>query len=45
MQPLANRLRTGRQHEPAAQHLTDAFDTEGGILLFKLDDLLGDRRR
>lgn len=45
MQPLAHRLRTGREQEPTAQHLTDAFDPEGGVLLFKLNDLFGDRRR
>ena len=45
MQPLAHRLRTGREQEPTAQHLTDAFDAERGILLFEFDDLFGDRRR
>ena len=44
MQPLANGLRTGRQEEPAAQHLRDAFDAEGGILPLEFEDLVGDRR-
>jgi hypothetical protein len=43
MQPLAHGLRAGRQHEPPAQHLTDPFDAEGGILLLELNYLAGDR--
>jgi hypothetical protein len=42
MQPLTHSLRAGRQEENPAQHLTDAFDAEGGILPLQLDDLVRD---
>jgi len=45
MQALPNRLRTGWQEETTAQHLADAFDAEGRILLLEFDDLVGDRSR
>ena len=45
VQPLAHRLRAGRQKKAPAQYLRDAFDAERGVFLFELDDLVGDRCR
>jgi len=45
LESLSDRFRTGRQEEQSAQPLRDAFDAEGGVLLFELDDLPSDRRR
>ena len=45
MQMLAHRLGAGRQEEPAAQQLADAFDAEGRMLLLEFDDLSCDRLR
>lgn len=45
MQPLPNRLGTGRQQKQPAQELGDAFGSEGGVGLFEFDDLFGNRRR
>ena len=42
MQPLAHRLRAGRQQEPPTQHLADSLDAERGILPLQLNDLLSD---
>jgi hypothetical protein len=44
LQALADGAGTGREQKPAAQHLGDAFDPEGGMLLLERQDLLGDRR-
>jgi hypothetical protein len=45
MQSLAHRLGAGRQKEPAAQQLRDAFDAEGRVRRFELPDFFGDGRR
>jgi hypothetical protein len=42
LQTLADGGGAGRQQEPAAQHLGDAGDAEGGVLLFELHDFGGD---
>jgi hypothetical protein len=45
VQVLANRLRAGRQEEPAAEQLRDAFDPKGGVLGFEFADLFTNGRR
>jgi len=42
VQPLAHRLRAGRQKKAPAQDLRDAFDAERGVFPLQLDDLVGD---
>jgi hypothetical protein len=44
VQVLAHGLGTGRQEEPAAQQLGDAFDAKGWMLGLELLDLLADGR-
>jgi hypothetical protein len=45
VQPVAHRLRAGRQQEPPAQQLADALDAEGGMLPLQFDDFVRDRDR
>ncbi|HTY86014.1 MAG TPA: hypothetical protein VMB80_00995 [Candidatus Acidoferrum sp.] len=45
VQPAPHGLRTGRQEEPPAQHLTDALDAKAGIIGFEFPDFFGDGRR
>jgi len=45
VQFLPHRLRTGGQEQHAPQPLRDTFDAPGRVVLFELDDPLGDRLR
>jgi hypothetical protein len=45
VQPLAHRLRTGRQQEHPAQELGDPLGPKSWVLLLQPDDLLRHRRR
>jgi hypothetical protein len=44
VQVAAHRLRAGREEEPAAEQLGDAFNAKGGMLGLELLDLLADGR-
>lgn len=45
VQTITHRLRTGRQTEPALQHITDPLHAECRVLLLRLDDLVHHRLR